>query len=221
MGTILAQVPSTPNYVLGSRASHPAMASEHFDEEIEEEEPVVDQVICATCERVMSPLDAVVAIVCDECQRSEAMAERQRSEVMARARERTAERQRQADERQQRRAVGCAAASGTSVSLAENFRNLSTGIKYEAGISGVIVHAQVIDDKRCVKFDDVSFLVPACLLQCNTDGSADKGTDGGARSDATPATELAETPAIELAEEPTPTWGHPFGAGKAGRGLSV
>ena len=133
-----------------------------------------------------------MAIVCDECRRSEAM---------ARARERTAERQRQADERQQRRAVGCAAAVGTSVSLAENFRNLSTGIKYEAGISGVIVHAQVIDDKRCVKFDDVSFLVPACLLQCNTDGSA--------------------TPAIELAEEPTPTWGHPFGAGKAGRGLSV
>ena len=31
MGTILAQVPSTPNYVLGSRASHPAMVSEVGD----------------------------------------------------------------------------------------------------------------------------------------------------------------------------------------------
>ena len=31
MGTILAQVPSTPNYVLGSRASHPAMVCEVGD----------------------------------------------------------------------------------------------------------------------------------------------------------------------------------------------
>ena len=173
MGTILAQVPSTPNYVLGSRASHPAMASEHFDEEIEEEEPVVDTPVCQECGSQL-PLDRG-DFLCSKC-RAEQTERTANREAMARARERTAERQRQADERQQRRAVGCAAASGTSVSLAENFRSLSTGIKYEAGISGVIVHAKVIDDKRCVKFDDVSFLVPCCLLQCNTDGSADSDT---------------------------------------------
>jgi hypothetical protein len=67
------------------------------------------------------------------------------------------------------------------VTLAENFRNISTDIKYEAGISGVIVDAKVFEDDhnlslRCVKFDDVSILVPCRLLQCNTDGSADSDT---------------------------------------------
>ena len=123
-------------------------------------------------------------LVCDVCRAA------CRAAVAAAA---IARNQKRAAERKQRRAVACAAAPGTRVTLAENFRNLSTDIKYEAGISGVIVHAKVFEcdgvSHRYVKFDDRSFLVPCCLLQCNTDGSADSDTttDGSADSDTTPA----------------------------------
>ena len=194
MGTILAQVPSTPNYVLGSRASHPAMASEHFDEEIEEEEPVVDTPVCQECGSQL-PLDRG-DFLCSKCRAEQT--------------ERTANRDRadrdveQARRQQQATLFAQAilgAAVGTKVTLSRRYVNRSTGLKYEAGTAGVLGEGGR-GDMRLVEFSKCpwwgSFLVPCGMLELAKD-----------------------TPATELAEEPTPTWGHPFGAGKAGRGLSV
>ena len=146
------------------RSEEEALACEESGEgESSEEESECSEEAALVCGKCGAPLKLCEVLVCEVCRAAFAAAA-------------TARAQKRAAERKQCSAVACAAAVGTSVSLAENFRNPSTGIKYEAGISGVIVHAKVIDDKRCVKFDDVSFLVPCCLLQCNTDGSADSDT---------------------------------------------
>ena len=89
------------------------------------------------------------------------------------------------------------AAVGTNVTLSRGYVNPSSGVKYEAGTAGVLGEG-CLYGKRLVEFNASSFLVPCGMLELAKD-----------------------TPATELAEEPTPTWGHPFGAGKAGRGLSV
>ena len=146
-----------------------------------------DALACRKCGAPLEPCEGTPlsplppSLVCNVCRAAVADAA-------------TARKQERAAERKQRRAVACAAAPGTRVTLAENFRNISTDIKYEAGISGVIVDAKVFEDDhnlslRCVKFDDVSILVPCRLLQCNTDGSADidTTTDGSADIDTTPA----------------------------------
>jgi hypothetical protein len=207
MGTILAQVPSTPNYVLGSRASHPAMVSEHFDEEIEEEEPVVDTPVCQECGSQL-PLDRG-DFLCSKCraEQTERTANRDRADrdVEQARRQQQATRSAQAcidrDVEQARRRAVVGAAVGTNVTLLRGYVNPSSGVKYEAGTAGVLGEGGR-GDMRLVEFSKCpwwgSFLVPCGMLELAKD-----------------------TPATELAEEPTPTWGHPFGAGKAGRGLSV
>ena len=171
------------------------MASEHFDEEIEEEEPVVDTPVCHECGSQL-PLDRNT-FLCSKCRAERAAW----LETFL-----TAERDVEQARRQQQATLFAqailGAAVGTKVTLSRRYVNRSTGLKYEAGTAGVLGEGcRYVGgcDQRLVEFSKCpwygSFLVPCGLLELAKD--------------------------TELAEEPTPTWGHPFGAGKAGRGLSV
>ena len=187
MGTILAQVPSTFNYVLSIRASHPAMASEHLGEKIEEEKPVVDTPVCHECGSRL-PLDRG-DFLCSKC----------RAEQM----ERTANRDRadrdveQARRQQQATLFAQAilgAAVGTKVTLSRRYVNRSTGLKYEAGTAGVLGDGcRYVGgcDQRLVEFSKCpwygSFLVPCGLLELAKD--------------------------TELAEVTNPNMGAPFWSG--------
>ena len=159
MGTILAQVPSTFNYVLSIRASHPAMASEH----------VGDTPVCHECESLL-PLDRDDFLCC-KC-RLEQMERNANRDLADRAVEQ-ARRQQQATLFAQ---AILGAAVGTKVTLSRRYVNRSTGLKYEAGTAGVLGDGcRFVGgcDQRLVEFSKCpwygSFLVPCGLLELAKD----------------------------------------------------
>ena len=136
--------------------------------------------------------------ICEECQKEvaeEFALEATRAEARAAADERKAAGRAAYLERS---AATEMALWGTKVTLAGVYTNPSTGVKYEAGIAGVLANNAHRDGKRVVKFDcGVCAWVPYGLLECHTEA-----TELGANAAAEPAAAAGMTPAAAAETEP-------------------